>query len=154
MTSSILIAVGNPLFRDTYASFLRNCGFAVTTAAHGLECLELLQVETPDVLILDWDLPWGGGEGVLAYLREEPIPRKTSVLLSAPSQLWPGLVQGPSLPVASILPRPLGLATLLESVRTAAGTPQPEPPFYPVADRHHWAESFELKSPRLSSDHR
>ena len=38
----------------------------------GLECVARLRERVPDVLVLEPQLPWGGGEGVLAIMGEVP----------------------------------------------------------------------------------
>ncbi len=41
-------------------------------ALSGLECVSRLHERVPDVLVLEPQLPWGGGEGVLAMMGEVP----------------------------------------------------------------------------------
>ena len=43
----------------------------------GLECVARLRERVPDVLVLEPQLPWGGGEGVLAIMGE--IPRLANI---------------------------------------------------------------------------
>lgn len=57
-------------------------GCAVELVRTGLECLESL-TQVPDALILDWNLPWGGGAGVLACLRETAATATVPVILLA-----------------------------------------------------------------------
>src|SRR5205823_2779004 len=45
---------------------LEGSGSAVETAADGLECLSRLRAFRPNLLVLEPELPWGSGEGVLA----------------------------------------------------------------------------------------
>jgi FixJ family two-component response regulator len=58
--------------------FLDN-GFLVITAESGLECVAKLAKIEPDVLVIALDIPWGGGDGVIARLndglslRKEPL---------------------------------------------------------------------------------
>ena len=40
-----------------------------------------MQQTVPDALVLDWDLPWGGGAGVLACLHEADATAKVPVVL-------------------------------------------------------------------------
>lgn len=58
----------HPVYRET---LLRE-GFEVVTALSGLECVAELRERIPDVLVLEPQLPWGGGEGVLALMGEIP----------------------------------------------------------------------------------
>ena len=47
----------------------------MTAALSGLECAARLRECVPDVLVLEPQLPWGGGEGVLAMMGEVPSLR-------------------------------------------------------------------------------
>ena len=43
----------------------------IITASDGLECVKRLREQAPDLLVLEPDLPWGGGDGVLAMMHGE-----------------------------------------------------------------------------------
>ena len=45
-------------------------GFELVTAVSGLECVDRLHEHVPDLLVLEPQLSWGGGEGVLAIMGE------------------------------------------------------------------------------------
>lgn len=77
----ILIADQDKFLLAMYSSHLRQLGAAVSTARTGLECLERLHEAVPDVLVLEPGLLWGGGDGVLALLNEQPSIRPTIVIL-------------------------------------------------------------------------
>ena len=47
-------------------------GFELATAVSGLECVARLRECVPDVLVLEPQLLWGGGDGVLAMMCEVP----------------------------------------------------------------------------------
>jgi DNA-binding response OmpR family regulator len=47
-----------------------NHGFVVLAATNGLECLATLASLEPEVLVISVDLPWGGGDGVIARLED------------------------------------------------------------------------------------
>jgi DNA-binding response OmpR family regulator len=57
-----------PLYREP----LLQEGFELATAVSGLECVASLREHVPDVLVLEPQLPWGSGEGVLAMMGEVP----------------------------------------------------------------------------------
>jgi DNA-binding response OmpR family regulator len=58
-------------------------GFDVTTANGGVECVEKLRDYAPDVLVLEPSIPWGGGDGVLALIREESdVPQVPVIALT------------------------------------------------------------------------
>jgi carbon storage regulator CsrA len=79
----ILIADPDEFLVSSYRECFSEFGAVVATAATGLACVKLLREFTPDVLILEPALPWGGADGVLAILQEEPAIRPASVILLA-----------------------------------------------------------------------
>ena len=71
MKTDLLIAEANTNLRELYERFFGEMGIRVETAFDGLECWAKLLEFAPDVLVLDMDLLWGGGDGVLARLRND-----------------------------------------------------------------------------------
>jgi DNA-binding response OmpR family regulator len=60
---SLQPAYRGPLFQE---------GFELVSAVSGLECVARMRERAPDLLVLEPQLPWGGGEGVLAVMGEVP----------------------------------------------------------------------------------
>jgi len=67
--------------RPVYRGPLFDEGFELVTAASGLECVARLRERVPDVLVLEPQLPWGGGEGVLAMMGEIPALATVPVMV-------------------------------------------------------------------------
>lgn len=67
----VLIADADEALLEILQSFLWDRGHEVEVAGNGLECLTMLREFSPDALVLDRDLLWGGGEGVLAHMCED-----------------------------------------------------------------------------------
>jgi response regulator RpfG family c-di-GMP phosphodiesterase len=63
-----------------YRELLRN-EFHVATAPDALKCVRRLRHVVPDVLVLEPQLPWGGGEGVLSIMRDEPSLQDIPVMI-------------------------------------------------------------------------
>ena len=83
MRRSILIANGNGSTCGVYQSYFSSVGYRVDTVSDGLACMNRLRESCPDLLLLDHQLPWGGGDGVLACLREDKsFPRVPVVLVA------------------------------------------------------------------------
>lgn len=79
----LIVACKSASFGERISQFLRTRGYAIELVHSGIDCLASLKRSVPDALILEWDLPWGGGAGVLACLREMPAVLKTAVVLIA-----------------------------------------------------------------------
>ncbi|MBN2581202.1 MAG: carbon storage regulator [Pirellulales bacterium] len=87
----VLLADPNEYLLMQYQEHLAAEGFEVFTAADGLECLEQLRTQTPDILILEPIMPWGGGDGVLAMMKAEAdVPRTPVLILTSGTQ--PGVL--------------------------------------------------------------
>lgn len=71
MLNRILIADRNLEFSSLLADLLRSQGFEVHVSGTGLKCRADCQNEPPDLLIIDAELHWGSGLGVLASLYED-----------------------------------------------------------------------------------
>lgn len=77
----VLLAVRRSQSRSEYALDLKRHGFDVAIADDGLECLDVLGRFVPDVIVIEPELLWGGGDGVLAVLSDMPELRSVPVLL-------------------------------------------------------------------------
>ena len=80
-SARVLLADPDKLLLAAYSQQLTQRGASVSTARTGLECWEKLMQSVPDVLVLEPELLWGGGDGVLALLNEQPSIRPTIVML-------------------------------------------------------------------------
>jgi DNA-binding response OmpR family regulator len=120
MKPTLLLAEGDAELCDVYRRFLTEHDYEVETAPDGLGCLEKLRRVMPAVLVLDRGLRWGGGDGVLAWLREQGVTSRVRVVLTATT----GCPQDSAIfsepPVVDHLLKPFALTTLLRSVRAAA----------------------------------
>ena len=117
--TTLLIAESDAELCDLYQRFIATRGFAVETASDGLDCLAKLRRATPAAVVLDLELPWGGGSGVLAWLREERAASDVPVILTATAAHPADAGQCIAPPVIDFLPKPFPLTTLLDKVRTA-----------------------------------
>jgi CheY-like chemotaxis protein len=114
----LLIADGDRERLELARRFFVMCGHAVETAASGIECLAKLRQFGPNVLLLEWDLPWGGAEGVLACLRESPDLPQPGVVLAAESSVTIPRPADP--PIAKVHRRPARLGELLRTLQLVA----------------------------------
>ncbi len=117
MNPVVLVTDADREYADLLVQFLARQGYAAETASGGLECLDKLRRLSPEVLVLDRELPWGGGDGVLACLREDvPTPRPAVVLTTRDAE-WPA--ERLDAPVVGCLRKPIHLAELLKSLAEA-----------------------------------
>jgi DNA-binding response OmpR family regulator len=128
LAQTLLIAQGDAALCDLYRQFLAEHGYAVETSSDGLDCLRKLRQVTPAALVLDLELRWGGGDGILAWLREAIPAHGIPVILTATAGYPHALAGFVEPPVVDYLPEPFALTALLEKVRAAvAGKVSGEP---------------------------
>ena len=118
MGNRVLVADSDPTLADIYQSFFSSEGYEVETTADGLECLKRTRQRVPDVLVLEYELPWGGGEGVLANLREEYPFMLIGVVLLTCDYSVEDLSDELEPPVVGCLRKPFRLRELLEIGRS------------------------------------
>jgi CheY-like chemotaxis protein len=126
MKPLVLIAEGDARLRECLGRLFGESAYEVATASNGLACVRKLR-QQPRAVVLDQDLLWGGSDGVLAVLREDPALRHIPVILTIAAvplvSFW-GLLAPP---VVQSLWKPYSFATLLHCVRLVTGdTDRPE----------------------------
>jgi DNA-binding NtrC family response regulator len=71
MKTRILIAHSDGYLLDLYETVFVDEHCEVEVVENGLQCLASLKEFRPQIMILEWELPWGGGDGVLALLPQQ-----------------------------------------------------------------------------------
>lgn len=132
MQRMILVAESDDELRDLFQVYFRKLGFEVTTATSGLDCLEHLRQNPPDVLLLDEDLVWGGADGVLAWLREQSRCDRTAVVMMSTIDGLPDEDE----PVVASLQKPFRLTSLLANVNAALTQSGGNAPLRPQFAKH------------------
>jgi len=88
----------------------------VETAASGLECLAKLREVEPDVLIVDLDMPWGGGDGVIALTKERRDLATVPAVLVVGAAPRSVLADRVGVPRSNCYQKPVRLERLLDAV--------------------------------------
>ena len=68
----ILVVDDDPDILDSILAVLESQPYRLQTARDGKRCLEMIEVERPDLLILDLLMPRMDGFAVIRFLRENP----------------------------------------------------------------------------------
>lgn len=75
-----LIVDDSKVIRKVARHILETLDFAVAEAGDGREALEQCQASTPDVVLLDWNMPVMSGMEFLRALGETQLPRRPKVV--------------------------------------------------------------------------
>lgn len=55
----LLIADSDPTMTELYESYFSDKGYDVTAVGNGIQCIDAIREQMPDVLVLEHKLPWG-----------------------------------------------------------------------------------------------
>jgi DNA-binding response OmpR family regulator len=134
----VLLADRDETLLAQYREFLLRDGFDVITAFDGLDCVAKLRLFVPDILVVDPGLLWGGGEGVIAMMYEDPLVPFIPVLVLAEAEDPRGHYGVGVFPVSIFHMKPLAPYRLAQSLR---GVLEPHGPGLEV----HWGDETQSK---------
>src|SRR5436190_11761994 len=81
-----LVVDDSRVIRRVAVDMLKNLGFAVAEAEHGLAAVEFCRTRVPDFVLLDWNMPEMDGISCLRKLRAMALePRPTVVMCTTES---------------------------------------------------------------------
>jgi DNA-binding response OmpR family regulator len=107
---------------DVLAATLSDVGYAVDTAANGVQGLELLaKEEPPDLVILDCMMPLLDGPGMLAAMRADP--RVAGIPVVMMSAMPEATVRGRCGSYTMFLRKPFDFDTVVGAVRACLSEP-------------------------------
>jgi CheY-like chemotaxis protein len=117
----ILVADDEPQVLEITSRKLRENGYDVVVAADGIEAWARIQSESPDIILLDVNMPRRDGFTLLADLRKDPPQGKWQpvIIVSARNELA-DFRQGRDLHADHYLAKPCTMADILKAVRTMA----------------------------------
>ncbi len=103
--------------REYLASVLERAGYAVALAANGLRLVSALQVDRPDLILLDVNMSWIDGFELCRALKKNPEWESIPVVFvsgrSAPSDVEAGMACG----AVDFFPKPIDGRALVDRVR-------------------------------------
>jgi signal transduction histidine kinase/DNA-binding response OmpR family regulator len=116
---NILIADDQPDNLLLLARYLSNEGYAYITAKNGLETLEKVRSEIPDLVLLDVNMPYKDGFTVLKEIRADPSIRHIPVIILTAARLDPTEVQsGLNMGADDYITKPFDRRELFARIRT------------------------------------
>jgi CheY-like chemotaxis protein len=114
---SVLVVDDNAFTRRMVRSLLGTIGVrTIFEAADGIAALEMIRSSTPDVVILDWEMPLLNGPELVRIVRSPgvfPMPDIPIVMLTAHGERW-RIVESVKLGVNEFLCKPVSAKALLD----------------------------------------
>jgi DNA-binding response OmpR family regulator len=124
----ILVVDDNQYMRKLVRNLLLNVGIKnVYEAADGIAGLEAIRTISPDVVILDWEMPLLNGAEMVRIVRSPgvfPVPDIPIIMLSAHGERW-RVVEAVRLGVNEFMVKPVSAKGLLDRVISIMASPRP-----------------------------
>jgi phosphoserine phosphatase RsbU/P len=102
----ILIVDDEPFNVDYLEQELDDLGYKTVSACNGLEALEMVRTESPDLLLLDIMMPVMDGFEVLSHLKANPATRDLPVIVISANTDLKSVVRGIQMGAEDYLPKP------------------------------------------------
>lgn len=116
----ILVVDDEEKITEYLGKFLIKKGFEVFKARNGLQALEIIDKETPDLLVLDERMPVLNGSGVLKGMAERKV-RIPVIIISGSPKTPEAMDRFKSMGCEDILFKPIDLNIILEIINKKLG---------------------------------
>jgi two-component system, chemotaxis family, chemotaxis protein CheY len=124
----VLVIDDNPFMRNIVRSLLTNIGVRkIYEAGDGIAGLELIRTESPDVVVLDWEMPLLNGAEFVRIVRSPgvfPMPDIPIIMLSGYVERW-RIIEAVRLGVNEFLCKPVSAKALFDRLISIVVKPRP-----------------------------
>lgn len=124
----VLVIDDNQHMRKTIRTLLLNCGIKdVYEAGDGITALDVVRTLGPDMLILDWEMPFLSGPELIRIIRSPgafPVPDIPIIMLTGHCERW-RVVEAARLGVNEFLTKPVSAKSLHDRVLSIILKPRP-----------------------------
>ena len=149
----VLLVEDNPFMRNLVRSMLGNIGVKnVFEAGDGIAGLEMIRSLTPDIMVLDWEMPLLNGPELVRIVRSPgvfPLPDIPIIMLTAYGERW-RILEAAKLGVNEFLCKPVSAKALLDRLLSIVLKPRESiqlGEYYGPVPRHPSAAKAEPAEP-------
>ncbi|MDE1977088.1 MAG: response regulator [Elusimicrobia bacterium] len=114
---TILVADDDPEIVHLLSEFLERSGFQVLRASDGLEALEKIRAQHPDIAVLDRHMPGLDGFSVCRLLRQDPLFEHMPLVILSAAAERESKIAGLDLGADDFIAKPVDMDELLARVR-------------------------------------
>ena len=132
--ASILITDDESSIRLMLRTALESDGYSVSEAANGREALEAIKARTPDLMVLDLNMPVIDGMAVLEQMKSLAAIAKPRVIILTAYGSIPAAVKATRLGALDFLEKPITPGELRQSIRSVLDEPELDSPPDVVVD--------------------
>ena len=148
---SVLVADDHDDLREAVRLVLEYFGFAVHTAATGLDALALALATRPRILLLDMVLPAIDGEHLARMLRADPTTRDAAIIATSASHSLRAVAM--SAGCDTFVGKPTAPLRLVSTVRYYARHPRVRYDFDPIEPSGPFATPLRTSTPQHAPPH-
>lgn len=113
---NVLVVDDVPLNQKLVTKMLTRFNFRIRTASNGLQALEAVREELPDLILLDILMPVMDGFDMLKILRANPATEKVRVIILSALNSNEDVVKGFNLGANDFITKPIIMEKLVHSV--------------------------------------
>lgn len=117
MTWSVLIVDDEPMTQDLLRLMLEPAGFCVSGAEHGLEALQRVKENKPDIMILDVMMPHMDGITVCQTIRSNAETADLPIVMLSGKTHLNAVEEGLNAGANRYLSKPMSRSELIQSLR-------------------------------------
>lgn len=121
LMKTILLADDELSLRVLVRTTLADPAYRILEAADGVNALELVRAERPDLLVLDWMMPGLSGIAVATALRQDPATAAIPIIMLTAKGQDADRGQGQALGLQAYLVKPFSPLELLDKVQEILG---------------------------------
>jgi two-component system, chemotaxis family, chemotaxis protein CheY len=125
---TVLVIDDNPFMRRMIRTLLMNIGVKdVHEAVDGITGLQAIRTVTPDLVVLDWEMPFLNGAEMVRIVRSPgvfPVPDVPIIMLSGYAERW-RVMNAVRLGVNEFLIKPVSSKALLDRITSILALPRP-----------------------------
>lgn len=125
MSLSAVLAEDDPDIQLVARLALKRAGFTVTVVANGLEALDAVRAQPPDVILLDWMMPELDGPETCRQLKSNPDTAAIPVIFLTAKSQEAEIQRGLSLGAAGYVTKPFDALALGQQVKDIVGKTAP-----------------------------
>jgi CheY-like chemotaxis protein len=116
---AVLVVEDNPFMRSLVRNMLSQVGVGkVHEAGDGIAALEVIRAVSPDLIVLDWEMPLLNGPELVRIVRSPgvfPLPDIPIIMLTAHGERW-RVAEAAKLGVNEFLCKPVSAKALLDRI--------------------------------------
>lgn len=120
MAKLILVVDDENDITTSLKTFLENNDYVVSTACDGPECLQKLEREKPNLILMDFFMPTTSGRGTVERIRANPKTKDIPIIFLTVAQFGEkGMEIIKELKVADYIQKPVNTDELLKRIKKA-----------------------------------